>query len=284
MSRLLPRRASLAAYTPQVTTLPIGDLPGWTQIVAEDFNYNYPIGSIASDNNGELLVGTAAYTELHDKFTFYPDGWNTTWGGKAGTDTSGNPVTLQTKYYPSKTIYFEDSCCKVYQHSENISGVMTALGATIKPKLPSGNYKLGPYGRYQFRMRATSVSASPSYLGWVPLAIDSANWPSNGEFDWPEGDIASSVAGNYHPANPTNVTQHVNSGENPGDWNIYTVEWTPGRVKWWCNSALRLNTTDRVPSGALAFLFQFGSMDVQPDPAVVGTIEVDWVAIWDYTP
>lgn len=284
MSRLLPRRASLAPYTPPVTTLPIGDLPGWTQIVADDFNYNYPIGSIQSDNNGELLVGAAAYAELHDKFTFYPDGWNTTWGGKQGKDTSGNTVTLQTKYYPSKTVYFENSCCKIYQHSEDIGGFMTALGATVKPKLPGGAYKLGPYGRYQFRMRATGVSASPSYLGWVPLAIDSANWPGNGEFDWPEGDIASPVAGNYHPANPTNVTQHVNSGEDPFAWNIYTVEWIPGNLKWYCNSALRLNTSDRVPTGGLAVLFQVGSMDTQPDPAVIGTVEIDWVAIWNYTP
>lgn len=283
MSRLLARRAS-HIYTPASTELPIGDLPGWTQVVADDFDYNYPIGSIIADNSGELTVASAAYAELHDKFTFYPDGWNTTWGEKAGTDTAGNPVTLHTKYYPSKTISFEDSCCKIYQHSETIGGFMTALGATVKPKLPSGNYKRGPYGRYQFRMRANGVNATSSYLGWVPLAIDSANWPSNGEFDWPEGDIASPVAGNYHPADSVNVTQHVNSGENPFDWNIYTVEWTPGRLKWWCNGALRLNTADRVPTGPLAFLFQVGSMDVQPAPATVGTVEIDWVAIWEYTP
>ncbi len=65
VSRLMPRRAA-TAYVPQTTTLPIGDLPGWTQIVADDFNYTYPIGSIASDNNGELLSNCAAYAELHD--------------------------------------------------------------------------------------------------------------------------------------------------------------------------------------------------------------------------
>lgn len=286
MSRLLPRRASAVPYTPPSTTLPIGDLPGWTQIVADDFNYSYAIGAIQSDQvTGELLPGAAAYTELHDKFTFYPDGWNTTWGGKSGTDYQGNAVaSLQTKYYPSKTVYFENSCCKVYMHSESISGVMTALGANVKPKNPSGSYKFGPYLRYQFRMRATGVNTSPSYLHWVPLAIDSTNWPAGGELDWPEGDLASPVAGNYHYADSSNTFQHVNSGEDPSQWHIYTVEWTPGRMKWYCDGALRLNTTDRVPVDPLAFSFQFEMTNVQAAPTTVGTVEIDWVAIWDYTP
>lgn len=284
MSRLLPRRATAIPYAPPSTGLPVGNLPGWTQIVADDFNYAYPIGSIASDNDGELLSTCSAYAELHDKFTFYPDGWNSTWGGKAGTDTNGNAVTVQAKYYPSKTIYFENSCCKIYQHSETIGGLLTGLGAAVKPKNPSGTYTFGPYLRYQFRMRAVNVNASPSYFHWVPLGIDTNNWPSNGELDWPEGDVASPVAGNYHPADPTNITQHVNSGENPSDWNIFTVEWTPGNMKWWCNGALRLNTTDRVPTGPLAFLFQFETTNVQPNAATVSTIEVDWVAVWNYTP
>jgi hypothetical protein len=284
MSRLLLRRASLAPHVANSTALPVGDLPGWTQIVADDFDYNYPIGSVVADGSGELTTGSAAYNELHSKFTFYPDTWNSTWGGKTGTDTSGNPVTIQAKYYPSKTIYFEESCAKIYHHSENIGGVMTALGASIKPKNPSGVYNFGPYMRWQFRMRATGVTASPSYFHWVPLGIDSNNWPSNGELDWPEGDISSAVAGNYHPAASTNITQHVSSGEDPSAWNIYTVEWTPGRMKWWTNSALRLNTTDRVPTGPLSFVFQHETTNVQPDSATTGTIEIDWIAMWNYTP
>lgn len=290
MSRLLSRRATNAPVTSgSSTALPIGNLPGWTQVVADDFNYTYPIGSIASDNNGELLVGSGAYAELHDKFTFYPDGWNTTHGDKTYALNSGEPgypgnIIVRSKYYPSKTVYFEDSCLKIYHHSEDISGTMYALGAAIKPKLPSGDYMIGPYGRWQFRMRSQNVSAAPanSYWHWVPLGIDSNNWPSNGELDWPEGDIGKPVAGNYHPASPSNETYHVTSGEDPTQWNIFTVEWTPGRVKWWCNDALRLNTTDRVPSQPQAFLFQHESDWRQP--VGTGTVEIDWVAMWTYTP
>lgn len=300
MSKLLARRAitTIPVTGGSSTALPIGNMPGWTQIVADDFNYTYAIGSVASDQDGELLPGCAAYAELHDKFTFYPDGWNTTHGGKVyeilptepGYIEPGQPgypayhPAVNSKYYPSKTIYFENSCAKVYHHSEDIGGIMTALGAAIKPKLPSGDYMIGPYARWQFRMRSQNVTAAPanSYWHWVPLGIDSNNWPQNGELDWPEGDIGKPVAGNYHPASNVNETYHVTSGEDPTQWNIFTVEWTPGRLKWWCNNALRLNTTDRVPSQPQAFLFQHESDWRQP--IGTGIVEIDWVAMWTYTP
>jgi hypothetical protein len=282
--------------------MPTGNLPGWTNIFADDMDYNYAVGSIDSTSTGVLKTTSPAYAELSGRFTFYPDTWSTSHDGEVDAKTPGEPgypgtwPAIVSKYYPTKTISFSNSVARVRLHSESIAGVNTALGAVIKPIVPGG-YKMGPYGRVAFRMRATSVltatgtdlaaagdytTAPNLYWNWVPLGIDSNNWPSNGEFDFPEGSMNRAVAGNYHPAATTNQTYHITSGESPYQWNNFVWEWTPGRFRWLVNGNVRLDTTDRVPSLATAFLFQFECDWRQPTGEA--TAEIDWVSIWSYTP
>lgn len=281
-----------------------GDLPDWTLIFADDFNYTHPVGSIVPNQQGVVTV-----PDLAGRFTFYADGWSTTHDGKVYPKTSGEPgfpgnwPAIVSKYYPSKTLSFANSMAQIRLHSELVGGVNTAMGATIKPIVPGG-YKMGPYGRVSFRMRSTSVLAADGtnysaagnyttgirdYWNWVPLGIDSANWPSNGEFDFPEGGIDRAVAGNYHPAAATNITQHVDTvdaahpnGLSPYEWHVYTWQWMPGRFQWIIDGTIYLDTTDRVPTLATAFLFQAESDWRQPTGE--GLIQLDWVAIWSYTP
>lgn len=299
------RRRTITGRNP--VRLPAGNIPGWQNIFADDFSYTYAVGAIDSGQNGVLKSTSPAYAELKDRFTFYPDGWSTSHDGEIDAKSPNEPgyiaqgqpgypamwPAIVSKYQPTKTISFANSVARIRLHSESVGGVNTAFGAVIKPIL-AGGYNMGPYGRVSFRMRSTNVltaagvdlsatnntTAPNLYWNWVPLGIDSGNWPGNGEFDFPEGGIDRPVAGNYHPAASTNQTYHVNSGESPYQWNIFTWEWTPGRFRWLVNNVVRLDTTDRVPTLATAFLFQAESDWRQPTGE--GTIEIDWVSMWSY--
>lgn len=274
-----------------------GDLPDWTLIFADDMNYTHPVGSIVPNQQGVVTV-----PDLASRFTFYADGWSTTHDGKVYAKTAsepgypGNWPAIVSKYQPSKTISFSNSVARFRLHSETLAGVNTAFGATMKPILPGG-YKMGPYGRVAFRMRSTHVltaagtdlaaagdftTAPNLYWNWVPLGIDSNNWPSNGEFDFPEGSMNRGVAGNYHPASTVNETFHITTPLSPYLWHNYVWEWTPGRFRWVIDGVEYENTTDRVPTLATAFLFQF-ECDYRM-PTGEATAEVDWCAIWSYTP
>lgn len=280
--------------------LPTGSPPGWTNIFADDMNYTYAVGAIDSLSTGVLKSTSPAFAELSNRFTFYPDTWSTSHDGAIDSTTS---AAIVSKYYPTKTISFSNSVARVRLHTEVIGGVSTACCGVIKPIVPGG-YKMGPYGKVSFRMRATSVLAADGtdlaaannyttstnlYWNWVPLAIDSNNWPAGGELDAPEGSVNRAVAMNYHPAASTNQTYHYTTvdsqnpnGISPFNWNLYSWEWTPGRFRWLVNGKAYVDTTDRVPTLAMAFLFQFETDNHQP--AGEGTIEIDWCSIWNYTP
>lgn len=288
------------------TTLPTGNLPvdtsmgvggSWVQRFANDFNYTVPLGGVVPNGSGTALNPTcyaALNTDINNWATFYADNGNSSWGEKTSQLQPGEPgypgtYLSHAKWYPSKTVSFADSCFKVYYHAEDLlaNGTMYGLGAAMllrNNNTGANSYKMGPYLRYQFRMRHTAhtglTPGQTSYWTSVPLAIDSANWPGNGEFDWPECDANKTVVGHYHPAYTENETWGVASGESSLAWNTFTVEWVPGRVRFWCNDQLRWNTTDRVPTLGMSIVMQHE----QNWRAGVGTavMEMDWLAIWDY--
>lgn len=288
-------------------TLPIGDIPvstdlgggTWHQVFSNDFDYTVPIGGVVPASDGKSLnpaCYAALNTDINDWCTFYADNTNSSWGEKTSaleSDEPGYPGTYlsHAKWYPSKTVSFADSCFKVYLHAENL-GTATdyGLGAAMLIRnnfTGADSYKRGPYLRYQFRMRHTGhtglTDGQTSYWTSVPLAIDSANWPANGEFDWPEMDANKYYRGHYHPAATPNETWAVpDRPESAKDWHTCTVEWVPGRVRYWVDDQLAYDTTDRVPSGQMAVVMQHE----QNWRAGIGSavMEMDWLSIWAYTP
>lgn len=334
MSRLLYSRGSksINRYVPTdpfPASLPVGNLAGpgytWQQIFADDFTAypDLPVGSFVANGNGNLLSTCAAYPYMGSKWTFYPDGGNTTHGEKVYPVLDTEPGYIQpgqpgypanwppvhSQYWPSKTLSIVslgggEKAMQVFQHTETIAGTDYALGANMKPINPAGTYKFDPYYRTQFWMRASSVivdGADQAALGnfttgtdnrfhWVPLGIDSVpsttpgiGWPGNGEFDFPEGSTNRRVRMNYHPAASTNQTYPIATAVpvSPYQWNLFTQEWTPGRLKWWVNNELVLNTTDRVPTGPMSFQFQHEADWRQPPPGS-STVQIKWFSMWKY--
>lgn len=329
LTHRLMQRPPLAAVVDFPVGLAVGDIQRngykWQQIFTDDFKTypDLPVGSFDSDANGFLKSTCAAYPYLGSKWTFYPDGGNTTHGGKVydvlptepGYIQPGQPgyparwPPVNSKYYPSKTLAIVslgdgNKAMEVNYHTENVAGTDYAMGANMKPINIGGTYKFDAYFRTQFWMRATEVivdgvdraaegnftTGTDNRFHWVPLGIDSTpsttpgiGWPGNGELDWPEGSLNRKVRGNYHPAASSNETwpQEPNVPLSPYQWNLFTMEWTPGLMKWWVNTELVLNTTDRVPTGPMAFQFQHEADWRQPPPGSAKA-QIRSIAMWKY--
>jgi hypothetical protein len=292
--------------------MPTADPAGWTREFEEDFvGWNFAEGAITPNASGALVTGPAVAT-VGPKFTFYPDTWNSTHGtkvyeilpGEPGyvSEANGGPAywpPVVAKYYPSKTISFGDSCARFRLHSEMIGGVQTFCGAVMKP-IVGPSYLFGPYGRWKFRMRYVDVivdgvnrsaagdftGGPDSYIHVVPLTIDSNNWAQygipNGEFNWPEHSANRRVRGFYHPASNPNESWEITTATavSAYEWATFEYIWEPGRVRFLRNDVVCKDTTDRVPSMAHAWLFQFEADWRQPPMSATATVEIDWTVLW----
>ena len=257
--------------------LPVGDLPGWTQVYTEDFETSYPLGSFtvnpSGGNSGEIESTATPYARYGDKIKFYPDGYDDTYHS--------------TKAYVSKTVSTHNNApnsrgvLDIWLHTENVAGTPTPMASWQRPLLPSGSVTQ-LYGRYAYRMRSDSAAG----YGAVALLITDP-WPDNGEQDWPEGDLAGGVHGFYHYANASGGQQSVAPAGSPQwqDWHTYVMEWEPGRVRWYIDSTKVLDTTNQVGAQPYKFVIQSGgSSGTAPSFAVSGHLQIDWIAIWEYQP
>lgn len=274
------------------TQMPVGDLPGWKQVLTEDFTRPVPLGGFTANQQGVLTTSGAAGYQAYgpgrsggNEMRVYPDGWDT---------------THKTAFYaPSKTLSVRNDvpgtngCLDVFHRSGTPLGGSTAkaLGAAVWFPLAAynGAYRIGPYVRAEFRLRTTDWNVSnPSYYHAVPLFIGSP-WPNNGEFDWPEQDAAqnSPVAGWHHRASTNKSDQdRINgpAGFVMGDWHRYAVEWTPTSVKYFCDDILCFTSTTQLPVNPMAFVLQFEATNVAPAATTEGHVQVDWLTLYSFAP
>ncbi len=285
--------------------------PGWTEVWADGFDSELPIGSFIPNGASQLTTGAAAATQ-GAKYSMYPF-VNTTHAQKPNTYPilEGEPgyVAGQTNYWPpinSKwsapdTVEMTGSKLRIHQHSEIKNGVLTALGAGITPKIgefPTGaDYMLGPYVMYEFRVRAVEVmrggvdlaaagditSGLPIYHIMVPLMIDSAFWPDNSELDGPDMNLNRRIKFTYIRAAPTLINPQVFMERSIYDWTTVRVIWEPGRVRYIVDGATIYDTTDRIADDPMAIVLQFECDYRQPAADSSGIVEIDYLRVWQYT-
>ena len=142
--------------------MPVGDLPGWHQVTAEDFTTPVALGGWLS----------SPYTARW----FAYDGYG---------DTSGHGV-----YDPAKVLSVHDGTLDWYLHTENGSHLVAAL----VPGIPATGWGQR-YGRYSVRFRSDTI---PGYKMVAMLWPDSDNW-GEGEVDFTE--VGELTAGNTIYAN-----------------------------------------------------------------------------------
>lgn len=242
---------SASNSSPSGQAMPVGDLPGWHQIFADDFTTDVPTGSFP----GSVYRNT---------WYVYPDGAH---------DTSGNG-----QYYPSKVLSVSNGMLNMYLHTEN--GIH--MVAAVLPKLPTMLY-----GRYTVRFRADSLYGYKS--AWL-LWPDSGNFPYDGEIDFPEsctgldGLICAFMHRMYATSNLDR--DYYSTGATYGAWHTATTEWSPGNVTFYLDGQVIGTSTNRVPSDPMHWVLQTETStygEGAPSNSTAGNVQIDWVAAYSMT-
>ncbi|GCE16041.1 glycoside hydrolase family 16 protein [Tengunoibacter tsumagoiensis] len=231
--------------------MPIGDLPGWHQVFAEDFNIDVPIGQFPGSVYGH-------------KFTVYPDGTPDT-AGQAGKSS---------RYYPSKVVSVKNSLLSLYLHEEN--GIRMA--AAILPVLP-GNHL---FGKYTIRFKSDPVPGfKTAWLLWP----NSENWPHDGEVDFPEGDLTSTIGGFVHHQNgrAANDQAAFSTIATYPSWHTVSTEWYPNQIHFILDGQTIGISTSRIPNTPMHWVIQTESSLPGPAcdvPTGTGYLSIDWVVAY----
>jgi len=245
----IPESAPTVAPTTQVASspsgqaMPVGNIPGWRQIFADDFTTNAPVGGFPG----------AAYSSRWDA---YADGWD---------DTSGNGT-----YMPSKVLSVQNGMLDYYIHTENGVHMIAAPLPQIAERT---------YGRYEVRFRADSLQGyKTAWLLWP----DSEKWPADGEIDFSAGDLNGDISAYMHYADPQGGQDDFETGTAFGGlWHTAATEWTAGKVTFYLDGRLVGTSADRVPSNPLHWILKSEtSSDVHPDDSTAGHIQIDWVVAY----
>jgi hypothetical protein len=224
--------------------MPVGDLPRWRQVFTDDFRVN-------------LFRGNFRHT-ASNRWHVYPDGW---------LDTSKHGV-----YTPSRVLSVHDGVMDFHLH--------TALGvhrvAAVLPALPTMLY-----GRYVLRFRADPI---PGYRFVSLLWPDSEVWPRDGEINFPEGDLNTTIWGFVHHQDG----QHGGdldafpTDKGFGSWHTAVIERRPGEVRFILDGVTIGRSTNRIPNTPMHWVLQAETTLDGPPPAdaTAGHILIDWVAAY----
>jgi hypothetical protein len=237
------------SLSPSGQGMPVGDLPGWRQIFADDFNTPVALGSFPA--------------AVASRWTAYPS---------SAHDSSGNG-----QYNPQKVISIRDGVLNMFIHTEG----GTHMVAAPIPKLTAASSYGQLYGRYAVRFRADAL---PGYkTAWL-LWPDSSHWPGDGEIDFPEADLTESIKGYVHhmgASSSSDQDRFTTSAMYP-DWHTAVIEWSPGKVVLMLDGQVVGQTTTRVPSSAMHWVLQTETAlsGGAPSSSTQGNVQIDWVAAW----
>lgn len=241
--------------------MPVGDLPGWRQVFAEDF--------------AEGDVGLGGFPG-----PVYSTRWSANYAdGTPDTAAQQQPKGQRTSgYFPSKVLSVHDGVLDMFLHSE--AGV--AMGAAPSPKFDGASqrpYNSQVYGRYSVRFKADVL---PGFkLAWL-LWPDSKQWPEDGEIDFPEGDLSKVIYAAVHGMdNGIHDNDVLRPNQPYGDWHIATTEWRPDGVEFFLDGKSIGISTRFTPTKPMHYILQTESCSPScPAPETQGHVLLDWVSIW----
>jgi hypothetical protein len=242
--------ATVVAHPPASgEPMPVGDLPGWRLILAEDFNSNVPAGGFPG-------------TPYRNQFTIYPDGTADTAGQNGGS----------SRYFPSKVVSVYNGFLNFHLHSEN----RTPMGAAVLPILSNNHL----YGKYSIRFRSDAIQG----FKFVSLLWpDSKVWPLDGEIDFPEGNLTEEFLGFVHHQGATvgNDQDSFTTGVDFSAWHTTSIEWTPGKVRLLLDGSVIGESTTRIPHTSMHWVLQAEACLTHcPGTYGSGYLQVDWLAAY----
>lgn len=221
--------------------LPVGDLPGWHQVLAEDFDTDAPAGTFPG----------AGYSPRWTAYDGFPD-------------TSGRGT------YSLAGVSVHDGTLDL-----SLGTVQGRPRVAAPVPLPEGRWGGWTYGRYVVRFRADPV---PGYkTAWL-LWPDSDVW-AEGEIDFPEGDLDGTVQGFVHqPGDPVRNALAVDTGVGYQEWHTAAVDWTPAGVTFTLDGRT-VSTTTVSPSHPMHLVLQTETSG-NPPASAAGHVLIDWVALY----
>ncbi|WP_278315445.1 ricin-type beta-trefoil lectin domain protein [Lolliginicoccus levis] len=249
--------------SPSGVPVPRGDLPGWRQIFLDDFTKDAAVGTWANECEPDKIVYTGAEGQ---KWRTYP---------KCYLDTYH-----KRPYRPDEVLSVQDGVLNFHLHT--VDGQLA--GANPSP-LIDGNQQYQTYGRYTARFKVDSPSMSDYHIAWL-LWPQSEKWPEDGEFDFPEGNAAGEIGGFHHWSGAGACADGcqesaIQTGKTFTEWHTFTMEWTPGRIRYILDDQVVLDSTEWVPSGPMRWQLQTETIGTGNSS---GNLLVDWVSVYSYNP
>lgn len=257
------------AASPSGENMPTGNLNGWKLVFADDFLTDVPLGGFSGcSSSTRTCPGLPA--EVRSKWWAYPEGW---------PDTSHNGT-----YSPSKTVSISGGVMNKHIYTDSTG---KHLVAAVLPIIPQATGSKGGlmYGRYAIRFRSSSI---PHYkTAWL-LWPDSEVWPRDGEIDFPEGNLNSTIGAFLHYQNGTSGHDQVGfkTSATYTSWHTAVTEWTPTSVKFILDGQVIGSSSTRIPNTPMHWVVQSETnLDgVVPSASDQGNIQIDWAAAWAYSP
>lgn len=204
--------------------MPVGNLPGWNQVVTEDFTKNAPLGSWGTQNASAVVYTGATGA----RWTEYPDGWS-------ATNTGGAPG-----YEPGQVLSVHDGVLDFNLHPINGH----AEGANPSPILGSSAY--ATYGKFIVRMRTDHVAGyHDAFLLWPQ---NDGDWQS-AESDFPEFDLTSNGVSVYAHYGGSGSQDAFDKTVDVTQWHTYEQDWGPGYRSYYVDGQLIGTSTSSVYSG-----------------------------------
>lgn len=255
-----PPTTSAAVTNPSGQAAPSGDLTGWRHIFVDEFTKDAAIGSWANSCEPDKIVYTGAQGQ---KWRTYP---------RCYLDTY-----QKRPYRPDAVLSVTGGTLDFYLHQ--VDG--KPAGANPSP-LITGTSQYQSYGRYSVRMRVDRPGLNEYYVAFL-LWPQSEVWPQDGEFDFPEGGLAGNAGGFHHYSGvgACSGCQAVATdiGASFTQWHTYTMEWSPGRIRYLLDNTVVLDSTLFVPSGPMRWQLQ---AETNGNGNSAGHLQVDWVSVWAY--
>jgi hypothetical protein len=240
--------ANQSTSEPSGSSMPQGDLPGWKQVFADDFNKDVPVGG-------------------------FPGSVSSDWGGYSqARDTSKNGL-----YSPDQVVSIQNGVMNLHLHTEGGTHLVAAPIAKIPGTDQAGGML---YGRYAVRFRADPV---PGYkTAWL-LWPDSDDW-NDGEIDFPEGSLTGTIWAHTHrPGDPQDSTSHPTTAKYTS-WHTVVIEWTPQYINYILDGKVIGRETDKayIPTTPMHWVLQTETSlgDPQPANSAQGNVQIDWVSVY----
>lgn len=245
-----------ALPTQHLTQAPTADLPGWKHIFADDFTRDAPLGSWANPTDPNKVVYVGAQGQ---QWLTYPQIWTDTYRHRP--------------YRPDQVLSVSNGVLDFHLHPVN----GRPAGANPSPILANGS-QYQTYGRYSARLKVDRPTLSEYYVAWL-LWPQSEKWPDDGEEDFPEGSLASTSNAFAHYASASGGQDYADTGVPFTSWHVYTIEWSPGRVRFLLDDTLVLESTKSVPNKPMRWQLQ---TETKGKGSHSGHLMVDWVSAWSY--